>query len=59
METDKRYTISHEYCGYSIPMYIVRFCDKTIGCCLYKSKAEDIIKTHQDDRDAILKRPHE
>ena len=43
---DARWHYALEYCGYSVPMYIVRFCDEMIGCARDETKAQHIIDVH-------------
>ena len=31
IESDSRYTITREFCGYETARFVVRFCDKWIG----------------------------
>jgi len=46
MNTDKRYTINLESCGYSVQMHCVRFHDKLIGVARDEIKAAHIVETH-------------
>ena len=39
IKSDKRYTITLEYCGYEKPKYVLRFCDDWIDCFTFKSAA--------------------
>jgi hypothetical protein len=47
---DKRYSISEEYLGYSVPMFAARFCGELIGACRTRDKAAFVIATHNSDR---------
>jgi hypothetical protein len=39
-ETDYRYSITTEYCGYGTPQFVVRFCDEWLQC--FESKIDAI-----------------
>jgi len=54
MENDKRYTHDLEYCGYSVPLHVVRFCGDRIGAARNEIKAQHIIEKHMKERDKIL-----
>lgn len=47
---DGRYTAGLEYCGYSYPMHIVRFCGERIGAARDIEKARHIAETHAKER---------
>jgi hypothetical protein len=47
---DARYTAEREYCGYSVPMIVVRFCGERIGVTQYPSAAERIADVHNRER---------
>ena len=51
---DARYTAAYEYCGYSVPMIVLRFCDKWIATCHSPSGAERVAAAHAAERHAIL-----
>lgn len=39
IKSDKRYTITLEYCGYEKPRYVLRFCDEWVESFQFKSGA--------------------
>ena len=39
LRSDKRYTITREWCGYETPMHVVRFCGEWVSCHKYKDAA--------------------
>lgn len=41
LDLDARYTVTLEHCGYPLPSYVARFCDKFIVACPSKESAED------------------
>ncbi len=47
---DHRYQSALEYCGYSYPMHIVRFCGERIGAARDIEKARHIAETHVKER---------
>lgn len=47
---DKRYSCALEYCGYSYPMHVVRFCGDRIGAARDEIKAAHIANTHAKER---------
>lgn len=47
---DNRYQCALEYCGYSYPMFIVRFCGDRIGAARGIDKARHIAETHAKER---------
>ena len=50
-QVDSRYTISYEWAGYSVPHYIVRFCDKQwIGSAPTIEQAAQIAIDHNIER---------
>lgn len=51
---DLRYKIALEYCGYSCPFYVVRFCDDRIGACINYQKALYVAATHDAERMATM-----
>lgn len=53
--TDNRYSVSLEYCGYSYPLHIVRFCDEKIGACRDELKANHVMACHWNERQKALK----
>lgn len=54
-QIDGRYSVNLEYCGYSYPLHIVRFCDEKIGACQDEYRASHVMMKHWDDRQSILK----
>lgn len=51
---DKRYTIQREWCGYSTPRWVVRFCDRWVGQRETRREARSLAREHKAGRDAIL-----
>ena len=47
---DARYTIAREYCGYSSPRWVARFCGEWIGQDKFKSGAVMHCIAHADNR---------
>lgn len=39
LRSDKRYTITHEFCGHETPMHVVRFCGEWVSCHKHKGAA--------------------
>jgi|AACY02.2.fsa_nt_gi hypothetical protein len=39
LRSDKRYTVTREWCGYESPMWVVRFCDEWVSCHKYRDAA--------------------
>jgi hypothetical protein len=54
MKTDKRYTITREWCGASEPLFVVRFCGDWVGSSASRWDAEAIRDHHKAERDKIL-----
>lgn len=52
---DPRYTLTREYCGYSEPRYVVRFCDDWVGQDKTKAGATMLYIAHSDARQRKLK----
>lgn len=53
--TDQRYTITLAYCGYSVPMYVCRFCGgRPIAVCRDLPKAEHACSVLAAERDKAL-----
>ena len=50
----KQYSIKLEHCGYSVPLYVVRFNGKAIGGATWKHKAEYIVDTHKAQHKTTL-----
>ena len=53
--SDKRYELTYEYCGYSIPMICVRFCKDLIGVCRNETGAERVINQHVKERQKAIR----
>ena len=51
---DARYQAKLEYCGYSVPMIVVRFCGERIGVTQYPSAAERIADVHNRERFTVV-----
>lgn len=51
---DKRYTCGPEYCGYSVPLFVVRFCGERIGAARDEMKVNHIMSNHHETRQAVL-----
>ena len=51
---DPRYTTNEEYCGYSYPMHIVRFCGERIGAARTQEAAQRIVNDHIEVSDLVL-----
>jgi hypothetical protein len=47
---DNRYSFGYEYCGYSVPMLVVRFCGEMLGVSRDEEKALHVALTHQQGR---------
>lgn len=52
--TDFRYAIRREYCGYALPVWVVRFCGVWIGSSPVQSEALALATAHQEARFAVL-----
>ena len=39
LRSDKRYTITREFCGHEQPMWVVRFCGEWVACKKHKGAA--------------------
>ena len=50
MMNDKRYSIELEFCGYSTPRYVVRFCGKWIDQSVSKQTAIAAAVDHNINR---------
>jgi hypothetical protein len=57
IHSDARYTVSLEFCGYSVPLYCPRFCGEAIGSCRTFERAAHVCQTHKVDRDNVLTGP--
>lgn len=51
---DQRYHANTEYCGYSIPLIVVRFCDKWIGAVSSEELANRVMAAHAATREKLL-----
>jgi len=47
---DRRYCIAREFCGYTKPQHVARFCDEWIGCAPTKGRARDLVAAHRARR---------
>lgn len=47
MNTDKRYTVTKEYCGLPYPAFVVRFCGDWIATKDTREQAAAIIVEHK------------
>jgi len=47
---DNRYTCNLEYCGYSIPLHVSRFCGDMIGASHTPQTAENVMQKHKEER---------
>lgn len=47
MATDKRYTITKEYCGLPYPAFVVRFCGDWIAARDTREQAVAVITEHK------------
>jgi hypothetical protein len=47
---DARYTVSKEYCGYPIAMFVARFCDCFIGAYKTLEEAQEACRKHNNER---------
>jgi hypothetical protein len=57
IKTDKRYSISLEFCGYSVPMYCSRFCGDWIGCSRSLDRANHVCQIAYAERERALTDP--
>jgi hypothetical protein len=55
---DARYTATSEFCGYSVPMLVVRFCGERIGVSNNLPAALRIMNDHNDKRQLVLEGNH-
>ena len=46
---DNRYTVTREWCGYSTPRYVARFCGSWIDQAETKAEAWEHAQGHYDD----------
>lgn len=51
---DRRYTITREFCGYSKPQWVVRFCGDWIGRAAQRTDALSIALGHHNSRNRRL-----
>lgn len=47
---DGRYTGNQEFCGYAVPLFVVRFCGERIGAASCEDKARHIVEVYEQKR---------
>lgn len=47
-KTDKRYSLSLEWCGYATKQKVLRFCGEWISICEDEKQAIEIAKEHKE-----------
>lgn len=48
MKLDRRFTIAKEFCGYSTPRYVARFCGEWLGQAETRAEARLIAINHKE-----------
>ena len=50
---DARYSVAYQWCGYSVPMIAVCFCDELLGMCRNELTANNVIAEHHKNRSTV------